>query len=758
MSSRTIPMNEVYSRYVYKQPRTMHSYPINENWDKTYNFHNLYESLAKWRSYSKDETVCLEQVFKILDYIFENGTTQQKIAATNAAKSAIRDLQEPKANKALVTSAVSSSVKNQSVHEAYCSLEDALNEEIEKVRVCKNHDLISKRFNIDGMIKTLDRTDYLKDIHETMYDLVSRVDTYKMGLDSKFKIALEEGLFALHKNHYDVPEDLVVEATVDAFTTLRNPKDLNGEIFDIMGKVCKDSVFIKKDEYPRKLADACMKSVKSQNESSDFFSEGMIDTAKKAITDFKAKTTKSLPDWKGLVERLLIVNREEDFLENSVNLLSLAFYFTCVTAAFSIAVIPGVIAAIAAKALNFHMERKYFDKVLKKWYSHRDATAKKLEKCTDEEKKKRIEAYLKEVDKNIEKLEYHSDAMRGEDEDKSDAKRPKNYSGKSDDDFDFDMDFGDFGETAINNAKQIIAIAECAGKISWDKKMIEDRLFDTDSVEKMDQNDFLYLGEFVSKFPDALNLDSLLEAIHDKDRMMAKDQSVPMYVKRAVLSEAKEKVLSAKKDLETGKVAPEDTSKDVIQELQEFAQMSREITDFAQSIQELSMTSHLKLAIDKLDSIATNLSDAEKSASRTIDAAARMMSRAVERALTLENREAVIRGDILPSMSKCIKLAAAFGIAAFINPVLAMIGLVGKFALDRKIRTKERQLVCDELEVELKMIDKYIADADDKKDYKKERELMLIKKKLEAQHARLKYKIKVEWDDRSVKTDDKDED
>jgi hypothetical protein len=79
-----------------------------------------------------------------------------------------------------------------------------------------------------------------------------------------------------------------------------------------------------------------------------------------------------------------------------------------------------------------------------------------------------------------------------------------------------------------------------------------------------------------------------------------------------------------------------------------------------------------------------------------------------------------------------------------------------------KIRTKERQMVVDELSVELKMIDKYIQDADDKKDYKKERELMLVKKKLQNQYSRLSYNINVEWKDdnthmhidKNIKNDD----
>ena len=59
-------------------------------------------------------------------------------------------------------------------------------------------------------------------------------------------------------------------------------------------------------------------------------------------------------------------------------------------------------------------------------------------------------------------------------------------------------------------------------------------------------------------------------------------------------------------------------------------------------------------------------------------------------------------------------------------------------------------MVADELDVELKMVDKYIADASAAKNYKKEKELLLIKKKLQHQSDRLKWNIKLHWDDKNV--------
>ena len=101
-------------------------------------------------------------------------------------------------------------------------------------------------------------------------------------------------------------------------------------------------------------------------------------------------------------------------------------------------------------------------------------------------------------------------------------------------------------------------------------------------------------------------------------------------------------------------------------------------------------------------------------------------------------------------MSKIIKMVCVGGALYLISPALLVIGLVARFAMSSRVRTKERQLVANELDVELTMIDKYIQDADDKKDYKREKELMLLKKKLQAQYIRMRYKIKTEWNDQNV--------
>ena len=110
-----------------------------------------------------------------------------------------------------------------------------------------------------------------------------------------------------------------------------------------------------------------------------------------------------------------------------------------------------------------------------------------------------------------------------------------------------------------------------------------------------------------------------------------------------------------------------------------------------------------------------------------------------------ENREAVIKGRILPSASKCIKIACVLGATWVVNPAVAVIAAVGGFAMSQKLKAKERKLVLDDIEIELKMVERYIKQAEDKDDLKKVRQLEIIQRSLQRQKQRLKYKMHVEY-------------
>lgn len=164
-------------------------------------------------------------------------------------------------------------------------------------------------------------------------------------------------------------------------------------------------------------------------------------------------------------------------------------------------------------------------------------------------------------------------------------------------------------------------------------------------------------------------------------------------------------------------------------------------------VYEGSATNTLKIASEKLKKSIINLSDKEKEASKTLDASLSNVNRNVEKALTNDNREAIIKGQVIPSASKCIKLAIAGGALYAVNPALAVISALAMLGVSKAASRKERQLILDEINIELEICDKRIQMAEQNNDMKALSNLLRIQKKLERERQRLRYRMKVYYKD-----------
>ena len=176
------------------------------------------------------------------------------------------------------------------------------------------------------------------------------------------------------------------------------------------------------------------------------------------------------------------------------------------------------------------------------------------------------------------------------------------------------------------------------------------------------------------------------------------------------------------------------------------------------SITESSFKNNIILAKEKIKHGIQKLNDKQKAAWKNIDVASNNFIKGVEKALTNDNREAVIKGSVLPSASKTLKLGlsglVAGGIGAgvghatgiaLMGPAMAAIPILGYIGVSKKFKAKERQMVIDEIEIELKMVAEYIDLAKSKNDLKALRELLMAQRELERQRQRIKYKMQVHY-------------
>ena len=744
----TIPMSRVINRPHLSMPtRCTAYYPLYQSYKTRYNFGNICEALQKWNSYSGRTEDCVDKMLELFSIVNEEGNIKDIEEATSIIIKNILPLKDY------------SDIKEQlSLIDNTQPILDSIRENEECDRVINNHDKISSRFDVDKYVQG----NAHNDIQECVYELCSFIDTYNIGVNSKYKIALEEVLYALSKNGINYDKEEVINDVTDYFLMNEmNEEDSKCELLDILEDTIQNNRFVDDTGYIEYLREN-----KFGNKEEKPLDESLLDKTsdgvRNVIAKFKTLPAKTPGAFRAFVEKLLVTQTDDDIVHSSYNVLSFAFYATIVAGVISVNVWAGLAALIVSKILSCHIEFKYLERVLQVWYKNRDRAAKKLDKTQDPEKKKNIEEYIKVMDKNIDKLEFEYDSLKADNEKSSEEIRPDNYTGGNNGggDFGFNLDFN-FDEDAKTVLTDVGAVYDYLLNSSWNKPYVENTLFGKKVIEKCSLDDIDYLTEFATKYPNLLDRDRLLKSMQECVNKLRDKPSLENYtrigdlqiniqtLKESMSIPIEESTLENTESPVEEKELPEFVDK-LAEDSRDFYHYTTSINEFVQAINELSLTSHFKIAIDKAWRGLKNLSAKEEAISRMVDGLCRTISRGIENSMKMENREAVIRGEILPPMSKIIKLICVGGALYLIHPALLVIGIVTRFALSSRVRTKERQLVANELDVELTMVDKYIQDAEDRKDYKKLRELLLLKKKLQSQYIRMRYKIKTEWNDQNV--------
>ena len=138
----------------------------------------------------------------------------------------------------------------------------------------------------------------------------------------------------------------------------------------------------------------------------------------------------------------------------------------------------------------------------------------------------------------------------------------------------------------------------------------------------------------------------------------------------------------------------------------------------------------------------------EKEISQSIDAAASGFSKGIEKALTTDRREAIIKGSIIPSFSKMIKTGIVGAGLYIIHPVLAAIAAIGGLAVSKSLNKKERQMLLDEIDVELQVVESEI-DKCKGEDPARYKQLLMYQRKLQRESQRIRYNVKLYAKDKS---------
>ena len=708
----------------------------------------------------------------------------------NAIKNSIAAI-----NKTLASKGVS--VDNQTTTNATEESFNLLLDECKKIKECdriiENYSKISKRFNID---KIINEVTYPNDVYTAIVEIARCIDTYSIPFKNKYSHALEASYYALNKHNMNYPSDKIIEAVTDyfIFSSVLTEEDISSiqevrnisvlfeqddfdiidylydeeedEIFDLNGdgeidaldliesycspfhedgteislkekkKQAKKELRAKKKEI-RKAARDLKKAAKEGNPD-----ERLDHKTKKEIDDFRKECAKD-PDNKNNITRLkALVN--SIFTKSPYQIVyDLPNFFVIIRTILVIggaAINPilGLLTFITGKIIGLTLSRKQCEKIVKSYQDEIDSIKAKLEKTKDNDTKENLEKYLDELNKDYAKIKEYENNLYSDDENYDRDTSTEYNNGEDDDDWDFDDDFDDWDIDDFEEAASIIYISEMMESISEGliDSNVEGIVFK--NLYKLDNDSIDALTDFSITVPIILEKDKLCEALVEyRNTLRETTDDIQSYIRIDCLNENIYKLRE-----NTNVYATSNNLSGIrcyLACLNEMVNMNAS-EDY---IMEMNFSNTLKLAVDRLKKTATKLKDKDKQISNSIDVSVNNLSKGMETALMNDNREAVIKGRILPSASKCIKLACVTGVAWAINPAIAVIGAIGAFACNKKLQSKERQLVLDDIEIELKMCERYIKQAEDENDLKKVRQLEIIQRNLQRQQQRIKYKMHV---------------
>lgn len=627
-------------------------------------------------------------------------------------------------------------------------------------RIAQNYNNISKAFNLE--IFFVEHANC--STSDTVIDLCKLIDTYNMSTTIKFSTVIESAWYGFESLRINYDKKQVLESAVDYFCFKENGAECCKKIIDTTifydGKDKELDIFMEDEpnEEDTSISKDISKSINGYcniQEASESDDDKNSSGFNKLFNKFKKEELgegdKPATKLKSLVAKLYTKN-VDGIIEETPKFLSWIRAFFILGSA-TIPVVGPVLAAvgfIADRFIALHMERTETKKMLSCFDNEIKKTKEKINKTKFNEEKDNLKKYLKSLEDAKSKIDsYYNDLLTDEEIDKRYEEEMNNDNGDdlhTDDYLDFgdDFNFDDFEEFFVmdNMANKFTAFLE------YNELISEDDMYNITKV--IDDEGICDIATIASMYPSEFYKDSVERAINDHlvEIENIKYESVVEKVSR------KDAFKDALNILNTTEANPRPyTMNEANRYLDEILEAASAINTLNRYYKEQSgnvmlensALNALRMGMMKLKQSVTKMTDKEKEVSREIDRSANSLMKGVEKALTTGNRESVLKGSIIPSASKIIKLALInSGFVLLGQPVLAVITTLGYIGASHLFKNRERQLLIDEIEVELKMCQKYIDIAESNGDMKALKQCLTIQRNLQRQLQRIKLRMKVD--------------
>lgn len=737
--------------------RHIHNFSNYTNQVPFYSFIKLFESMVEKGScsdivsmgnYIAENVVPKVRDAKSTNSLLKGRLTRMMHKVTNPIKDAFADA----LNAFKITPPISSTSttnKDDAVAEAFIAMLNKSTVMLHCDRVLENYNNISKRFNLDRLFVEDSRYVSPGDI---VVELCNKIDTYDMPTTIKFNTVIESAWYGFEHYHIPYKKYDILEAAVDYF--LFKPDG-----FDACKTILESTLFFDKGEDMGNI-DILTEEEPEQDASIDDVIRSEYSTSKaiKEDTSFRAlfnkfkkeeipKDDKPQNKLKKLIN-MLYTKDIDSIINDTPDLLQwIRRFFILGTCA--IPMIGPVLAAIGFlvdKFITMRNERDQVSKMIKCFTNEIKASKNKLKSTNDSQEKQKLEKYIKSLEDGKSKLTtYYNELLTDKEQEEE---WDKGNTGASDDfDLDFDDDFSDlFDEGAMfsdifHSIKTITSVRE--RNVITEKSMF-------DLIANAGDEDIVSIAKAAADYPNLFFKDSVSRSIDNEIQKIKFGGSIPLAqsIRLNSLVSAMYKLQNStnyeSKSIESIYEAVNEVI--ALADLHSGISIMIDAYSSRNTMLEGSFTNTLKVASMKLRNAMTKMSDKERSISRSIDVGMNSFKKSIENSLTNDNREAVIKGSILPSFSKIIKLCIInAGLLAANLPVVAIIGTLGYIAINGKFKHRERQMVIDEIEIELKICDKYIEIAEQKNDMKALKQLLTTKRELDRQLQRIKYKMQVKF-------------
>lgn len=701
---------------------------------------------------------------------------------TDKIQSNITALKTVKVSGIASPSSSSSASTDSATEECFNLLIDKCKLVMECDRIIKNYGTISKRFNLDKLVSDIR---YPSDLYEACFEIASCIDTYNTTFKRKYNSALEMTSYVFDKHFMSYPKNKIIESVTDYFifygglkedtindvkqikdsSVLFEASDFNN--IDWLFDNNKDSVneneiqfsdgygYFNEKGLGNIIKNKSKEIIKAGKDLNKAAKEGNPDDhrdeeVKKMVSDFRASCVKNkdnklnLTSLKSLITKIFTKTPEQIVYEtpNILTIIRIGF----IIGVGVIHPILMVCAYLVDGILKIHLSRKQLEKIIKAYKSEIETVNNKIEKTKDEETKKRLEKYVAELQVDLEKITTYEDDVYTDDE--NDARHEDDDS-SSDDDFDFDDDDFNFDDDDFNFEElasiEIISDQMAMLYESVSEDSIDDIIYD--NIYRLDNDAIDAITDFSITVPTILKKDNLKESLCNyRDSLRKSANNINDYIRIDCLNENIYKINNCSTSYATAS-----TIKDATYYLFCLNEIAKIKSD-NYIMENMNFINTIKLSIDQLKRKAVKLSDKEKQVSNSIDVAANTAAKSMEDALMTSNREAVIKGRIIPSASKCIKLALGAGAVAWaLSPAIAVIGVLGIFACSKQLQHKERQLILDDIDIELKMCERYLQQAENEGDLKKVRQIEVMQRNLERQKQRIKHRMSMQLTPKNLK-------